>query len=292
MLGLPRCATQAEVEKTFRRLALREEDKSSPTFEALCESYWVLGDAEKRALFDHQGSIEAVYSQDGEEVRGGWTYSHSREKVFETFFRTRNPFDDPAWSPTPPPRKAEPVQEQLECTLEEMFNGCTKVLEMTRKRRVGDDFTDRTTELTICVRPGWKSGTKITFPSQGDEGPGILAPDIIFELVQVKHELFRRNGDDLEFTAHVTLSQALSGTTIGIRTLDGRTLSISCPEVVSPGYKKIVANEGMPIVATASSSKREERRGNLVIDFDIAFPNFIGEPQKVKLKKILDEEIN
>ena len=28
--------------------------------------------------------------------------------------------------------------------------------------------------LTINVKPGWKEGTKITFPNEGDQGPNII----------------------------------------------------------------------------------------------------------------------
>ena len=38
--------------------------------------------------------------------------------------------------------------------------------------------------LSIDVRAGWKSGTKITFAKEGDEKPGYHAGDIIF-VIQV-----------------------------------------------------------------------------------------------------------
>lgn len=34
--------------------------------------------------------------------------------------------------------------------------------------------------LTINVKPGWKSGTKITFPKEGDQHPGRVPADIVF----------------------------------------------------------------------------------------------------------------
>uniref|UniRef100_A0A1I7WSA7 J domain-containing protein n=1 Tax=Heterorhabditis bacteriophora TaxID=37862 RepID=A0A1I7WSA7_HETBA len=34
--------------------------------------------------------------------------------------------------------------------------------------------------LTINIKPGWKSGTKITFPKEGDQHPGRVPADIVF----------------------------------------------------------------------------------------------------------------
>ena len=34
--------------------------------------------------------------------------------------------------------------------------------------------------LTINVKPGWKSGTRITFPNEGDQGPNNIPGNFIF----------------------------------------------------------------------------------------------------------------
>jgi len=70
------------------------------------------------------------------------------------------------------------------------------------------------------------------------------------------------------------LVEALTGTTISLTTLDGRTLNISIPDVISPGYEKLSPKERMPI------SKVSGRGGNLRIKFDIKFP--ISSPQSRK----------
>lgn len=80
--------------------------------------------------------------------------------------------------------------------------------------------------------------------------------------------------------ADITLEQALSGTTVQVVTLDNRTLNIPINEIVSPGYQKIVPNEGMP--ARPASSK-----GNLVIRFNIKFPKSLSSQQKEAVKRAL-----
>ena len=44
--------------------------------------------------------------------------------------------------------------------------------------------------LTIDVKPGWKKGTKITFPEKGDDAPGYIAADIIFVVDEKRHPQF------------------------------------------------------------------------------------------------------
>jgi DnaJ-class molecular chaperone len=64
-------------------------------------------------------------------------------------------------------------------------------------------------------------------------------------------------------------------------TLDGRVLAIPCPEVVSPGYSKVLKGEGMPV-------EGEEGVGDLRLRFKIAFPRHLSEDKKVALRKLLD----
>lgn len=52
--------------------------------------------------------------------------------------------------------------------------------------------------------------------------------------------------------------QALCGTAIEIPTLDNRTLSVPISDIVKPGYKTVVAGEGMPIP--------EGGKGNMIIE--------------------------
>ena len=50
------------------------------------------------------------------------------------------------------------------------------------RRVLANDGTAKKEEkvLTINVKPGWKSGTKITFQREGDQAPNKIAADIVF----------------------------------------------------------------------------------------------------------------
>jgi DnaJ family protein B protein 4 len=135
--------------------------------------------------------------------------------------------------------------------------------------------------LMIEVKPGWKKGTRITFPEKGNGQPGVVAADLVFVVDERPDNLFKRDGNDLIVTHKVSLLEALTGFTVTIQTLDGRTLSIPCPDILQPGYEKVVPREGMPV------AREPGRRGNLCIKFDIKFPTQLTNDQKAGLKKFL-----
>ena len=71
------------------------------------------------------------------------------------------------------PKQDPPIERELALTLEEVFNGSVKKMKISRKVLNEDGRTTSTREkiLTITVKRGWKEGSKITFPKEGDQGP-------------------------------------------------------------------------------------------------------------------------
>jgi DnaJ-class molecular chaperone len=61
--------------------------------------------------------------------------------------------------------------------------------------------------LTINVKPGWKSGTKITFQREGDQAPNKIPADIVFIIRDKPHQHFRREGSDLRHVCKITLRE-------------------------------------------------------------------------------------
>lgn len=136
--------------------------------------------------------------------------------------------------------------------------------------------------MKIDIKPGWKKGTKITFPGKGNQESGATpASDLIFVVDEKPHAFFKRDGNDLVVTQKILLLEALTGKTLNMTTLDGRDLTIQVTDVVRPGYVFVVPNEGMPL------SKEPAKKGNLRIKFDIMFPSRLTTQQKHELKRIL-----
>ena len=77
------------------------------------------------------------------------------------------------------------------------------------RRVVGADGAAKKEEkvLTINVKPGWKSGTKITFQREGDQAPNKIPADIIFIIRDKPHQHFKREGSDLKHQCKITLRE-------------------------------------------------------------------------------------
>lgn len=82
--------------------------------------------------------------------------------------------------------------------------------------------------LEIKVQPGWKDGTKITFPGKGDELPGRPPADLVFFVKQLPHPLFERKGNDLHLKVTITLKQAIGGGQPG-RLAPAFLIDATCP---------------------------------------------------------------
>lgn len=228
-----------------------DPDEASKRFQDIAEAYEVLSDAYKRAIFDQYG-FEGLRDGIPDGSTEGYSYRKNANEIFEKFFGTSNPFAKFGFSEATPfasklnkpdPQKPNPVLYTLECSLTELYNGATKKFSVTRKRIGSDDkLIDDSKLMIISVKAGWKKGTKVTFPNEGDTLPGFLPQDIIFVIAEKedKASSFKRDGNNLIYTHKISLSEALTDCSIQIPTMDSRILSIACPEVVSPEYEKIV----------------------------------------------------
>lgn len=180
---------------------------------------------------------------------------------------------------SPPPAA---VKRALPISLEDLYKGTTKRLKVTRTVR--DRTTGQTTNtdkiLTINVKPGWKAGTKIRFPGEGDDLGHGPAQDIEFIVEEKPHPVFKREGDDLRMSMELNLAEALVGFTKQIKTLDDRKLNVSSGDrVTQPGQESRVRNEGMPNSKTGN-------KGDLIIKYDVKFPTQLTPAQKQAIRNV------
>ncbi|XP_043720802.1 dnaJ homolog subfamily B member 5-like [Telopea speciosissima] len=178
--------------------------------------------------------------------------------------------------------KPPPIEKQLACTLEELLNGCTKKIKVTRDVITNTGLIVQEEEmLRIKVKPGWKKGTKITFEAMGDEKPGFLPADIIFLIAEKRHPIFKREDNDLVLSIELPLVKALTGCTLSIPLLGGEKMGLSLDEIVHPGYIKIIPGKGMP------DPKENGKRGDLRLKFRINFPTQLSDEQRSEVVDVL-----
>ncbi|KAJ4434644.1 dnaJ protein homolog 1 [Periplaneta americana] len=169
-----------------------------------------------------------------------------------------------------------PIEHDLYVTLEDITRGCTKKMKISRRVLQPDGSSRKEDKvLTINVKPGWKAGTKITFQKEGDQGRNKIPADIVFIIRDKPHPQFKREGSDIRYTAKVSLKQALCGTVINVPTLSGEKIPINLMnEIVKPSTVKRIQGHGLPF------PKEPSRKGDLLVSFDIKFPDNITQSVK------------
>eukprot|EP00301_Raphidiophrys_heterophryoidea_P016677 c26297_g1_i1.p1 GENE.c26297_g1_i1~~c26297_g1_i1.p1 ORF type:complete len:304 (-),score=55.46 c26297_g1_i1:387-1256(-) len=281
VLEVPRTATDEEIKRAYRKMAMRwHPDKNAGDFPAekkfkeVAEAYEVLRDSKSREMYDRFGDIGNSHNQHAS------TDSVDPFTVFNQFFH-----DQPAeygGDFVDTPVAPAPVQHRLPCSLEDLYFGCVKKMKVS-KRLVDATGKSYPIEkiLTISIKPGWRRGTKITFEGEGDETHTGQPRDVVFTIEEKPHPTFSRKGDDLIQKVSLPLVEALCGTTLQLKHLDGREVALRVDGVVSPESERRLLGQGMPV------SKQPGTYGDFVVIFDIQFPTSLTNLQKQKIAEAL-----
>ena len=194
-------------------------------------------------------------------------------------------FDLDGFSPLKKKQKVQDpsIEKELHVTLEELSHGCTKKMKISRK--IYDErgtFTKEEKILTINIKPGWKEGTKITFPKEGDRKLGIVPADVVIIVKDKPHSLFTRDAsNNLIYTAKISLRDSLTGGQVEIPLLDGRKVNLPLNGVVRPDYTIRIHEEGLPL------PKNPSKRADLIVKYDIQFPENVSSVQRDILRDVL-----
>ena len=104
-------------------------------------------------------------------------------------------------------------------------------------------------------------------------------------IVNIKeNKYFQRLGNDLIYQRKISLKEALCGFSFEIKHLNGKNIQMNNTvnsTVVKPGFKKIVPGLGM------IREDQYKTVGNLIIEFEIEFPDVLSNETVQLLKDIL-----
>ena len=324
ILELPRNCSQEDIAEAYRYLSLKYHPKISTQensaqseyhFQKLCESYEVLSDPIKKGIYDIYGSDglkNGIIDKKGN-IKGGYRYMGNGHEIFEKFMGTANPFalksdsekermnieTAAAFEKSFGEQKIEknilpPIDIDLECTLEELYNGCVKTVNYKKKAISYDLRTTEDNEVSVDVDifKGYDKTTIIPFKEMGNEAPGVKNSDLIVHIKEKNHKCYKRvNKNDLIYTHKINLAQALDSEPVKLKTLDNRIITVSMDEIISPSTIKVVHGEGMPIYQKELSVRDLNiKKGDLYIKFDIKFPEYIDPVKKMEITSLLENE--
>jgi DnaJ-class molecular chaperone len=324
VLNLKRNCSQEAIAEAYRRLALEYHPKvTTPEkaaineykFQQIAEAYEVLSDSNKKNIYDiygKDGLYNGILDKHNHKTEP-YKFSGNAHKIFEKFFGTSNPFAlikdgkknieseysavTSNFEKKEEEKKTEelpPIDVELYCTLEELYNGCTKTVKYKKCALSLDKRSQEEKECSIDVEilPGYDKTTVIPFKELGNEAPGKKTSDLLIHIRECNNPCFKRvNKNDLIYIHKLNLADALNSEPVKLTTLDNRKIAISMDEIIAPQTIKIVKNEGMPIYQKETNVRDMRiKKGDLYIKFDIEFPEYINPEKKEEIIKLLDEE--
>ena len=182
----------------------------------------------------------------------------------------------PAHEPTQ--KKQDPsVTHDLRVSLEEVYSSCNEKMKISHTWLNPDRKSIHNEDkiLTMEVKQGWKEGTKITFPKEGDQTSNNISADIVFVLKDKPHNIFERDGSDV---IRISLWEALCSCTVNVLTMDIRTIPIVFKDVIRLGMQRKVPREAHPLL------KVPKKHGDLIIECEVIFPERIPQMPRTILK--------
>jgi len=155
----------------------------------------------------------------------------------------------------------------------------------------GDGRVRATRTINVKIPPGVSTGNRIHLASQGEVGPGGgPAGDLYVELQVAPHEVFRRDGDDLEVVVKMPMTAAALGTEVTVATLEAdledssaesRTVRIQVPSGTQSGTRIAMEGKGVPRL-------RGGGRGQLGVTLLVQTPTRIDDEQRDLLRQLAE----
>jgi molecular chaperone DnaJ len=130
--------------------------------------------------------------------------------------------------------------------------------------------------LTITIPPATEDGTRLRLKGQGAKGRG----DVVVVIQVEPDRFFRREGLDVIGVVPVNLAQALLGSRIKVRTLDGKRVVLKVPPGTQHGQKFRIPGQGI---------ERNGRRGDQYVEIHVAIPEKLTPEQEAALRTFAEK---
>ncbi len=273
ILGVPRTASQEDIQKAYRKLArkyhpdVNKAKDAEERFKEIGEAYEVLKDPDKRSKYDQLGE----HWKSGQEFRpppgwesqfgfgrgggqtefrwstGGGDFSDFFETLFggmgfrDAFSRGRGSAE-PSWAQPGADREAT-----IHIRLEDAFHGSTKSITLqTQTTSPGGKISVQEKNYEVKIPAGILPGQRIRLSGQGGEGTGGGPRGDLYLKVEIDpHPIYRVEGRDLYMDLPITPWEAALGAELQVPTLAG-PVTMKIPAGTQTGQKLRLRGKGMP----------------------------------------------
>ena len=288
ILGVERSANEDDIRKAYRKLAMKYHPDRNPNdkqaeerFKEINEAYQVLSDTKKRAHYDRLGSDYSNWQQGGAPGDFNWDqyggfpggarveYGDLDDLFggaggFSDFFRTifgRGAEGVGTGTRTRSRQQPQGYQQELAITLDEAYNGTTRLLQSDGKQK------------QVRIPAGVRTGSKVRVAGAGPNGLDLY---LIVEVQDDKR--FERRGNDLHTAATVDIFTALLGGEAEVETLSGK-IKLNVPAGTQPEQVFRLAGRGMPSVKNANE------KGDLYVRLKVQIPKYLSPKQRELLEE-------
>jgi len=296
-------ASQEDIKKSYRRLSLLnhpDRNKNNPDYDVskyqkINEAYEVLSDVEKKQQYDMSRNNQHPFFRTQMSPNGhGGPMMHSVDEIFSNLFGMHFGGGGPGGMPFGPGvqffhngvpvnmnflQKPTPIVKNVVIPIDKILSGTTIPVDIERWVTNNGEKTFEHETIYVNVPKGMDEGEIIVLKDKGNVSSEDCKGDVkIFIKIENNTE-FKRIGLDLVLERTITVKEALCGFSFEIKYITGKTYTITnhSGNIIHHGYRKIIPNMGFT---------RDEHTGNLLIIFDVKYPEKLSNEAIEVLKNI------